>query len=171
MFEDSDHFPSLKGKAAEMRWLAKPMSLVWQDFMDPALQLHRQIKMLLDQAALIEELLDAHPAELVLPPGVGQQFAKACFRYNQLLTAVGSWHHERGLVVFNYTIKNHYLCHIGLLANYLNPRIFWNYQGEDFVGRLRKVIAACQQGRPGHRVSAKAVKRYCLGLGYLLQPC
>eukprot|EP00969_Alexandrium_andersonii_P211002 9318989-Alexandrium_andersonii.AAC.1 len=71
----------------------------------------------------------------VWPPAASQQFQSVVFNFLALQTALGSFFHSQGVFLFHTTIKSHYLIHLGDCTAWINPRIAWNYAGEDFMQR------------------------------------
>ena len=70
------------------------------------------------------------------------------------------------MYLFNFTIKSHYLAHIALSSRYINPRLAWCYAGEDFMQKVKTIVASTQRGTQCHLVSKKAMQKYCQGLAF-----
>ena len=84
--------------------------------------------------------------------------------YNAL-TNIGN---ERGIPRYNFTGKLHVLYHISHFARFLNPRLTWTYQFEDFMGHWIKLGHACALGTLGHKIPAKMMQHYMLILSHLV---
>ncbi len=140
-------FPKLKGKAAEIRHLGKPLR---------------------DVFTMMEDILDEHQQEYCLPADAHQCFFDAVFAFLAILTALGNWYHGQGVLLFNFTIKCHYLVHIAYYSKYYNPRAAWCYSGEDFMQTIRKLVASCQRGTPPYLVCSKTLRKYASGLSFMM---
>ena len=175
MFDGGSHFPSLKGKAAEIRALLGPMLSACEKFLGHNTLQKRQIKLMLQCAIKMESLLDEHQTKYKLPDTAAIEFKKAAMAFVQLNTALGQHFHlhqdvpMRQKLLFNHTIKFHYLVHLGLLAAHLNPRLTWCYSGEDLMMKVKRVVQSCHRGLPGHMIPKKAMHKYAYGLGMSLQ--
>ena len=92
------------------------------------------------------------------------------FEYNQLLTRMAHHFHSRGLPYCNYTLKNHYLCHIGLQAGKtgVSPRVAFCFQGEDFMSVLKTLCRGSNRGVDSAKLVDKVVGKYLRGLDLLL---
>ena len=56
-------FPKLKGRAAEVKSLAYPLLLTWIEFMDSTSVVHKQIRLLLQCSARMEDFTHDHKKE------------------------------------------------------------------------------------------------------------
>ena len=174
MFDGGTHFPSLKGKAAEIRALLGPMLSACDEFLGEDTMQKRQIKLMLRCAVKMEDILDEHQLEYKLPPGAADDFNQAAVAFVQLNTSLGKHFHahpdvpEAQRVLLNHTIKFHYLLHLGILARYMNPRLAWCYSGEDLMMKVKQIVQSCHRGLPGHAIPTKAMRKYAFGLGSIL---
>ena len=66
MYHNSNGFPRLKGKAAEIRQFVHPLIVVFKKHMSVGNQQHRQILLALEMSAEMEAVLDEHAEEYVL---------------------------------------------------------------------------------------------------------
>ncbi len=57
----------LRGTAAEVRAIGAALHVVWQQFGNLRLELHRKIELCLRLSVRMEDILDKHPEEFVLP--------------------------------------------------------------------------------------------------------
>ena len=97
--------------------------------------------------------------------GAATVFKNAANGFVALSTALSNHFHREGTVLFNYTIKWHYLMHLADIAGYINPRLGWNYQGEDLMHRVKVLVQASHSGAAPHQVVNKVMGKYVLGLG------
>ena len=161
---DGNGFPRLKGKAAEVKHLAAPLLGALDLFLSNN-EIHQQMKLLLKLAVRMDEVLDSNKDLFVLPPADATAFKKAAYGFAQVTTSLGHHFHEKGDMLFNFTIKFHYLCHLGDIASYISPRVAWCYKGEDMMQILRKLVQSVARGTPQHLVAHKVIVKYIHGFG------
>ena len=156
-------FPSLKGKAAEIRRLAGPLCAAFSRYMNSQDEGHRQIHVALQLVLKIENLMDEH-LDYRWPAAVANDFEKA----TQALVQVSAVLYRRysadgGMMLFNFVPKHHYLLHIGMAARYISPRLAWCYDGEDFMQKAKTIAQANHKGTPPYLVVPKMMEKYILG--------
>lgn len=159
------NFPVLKGKAAEIRGVLPAVTFVFTHHMDRTNTQHKQVKLALEAACEMEALLDDHKDSYTLPPGAADTFAKAANSLVLLQTALGNYFHARGILLFNFTIKSHYLLHLGMLCSHINPRAAWCYSGEDLMAKVKGIVQASTRGANATRIPAKVMEKYVRALG------
>ena len=76
---------------------------------------------------------------------------------------------DAGEMLFSLTPKFHFLSHLADQAGHEHPRLYWNYQGETFVGRLASIAHQCSPGKPIHDVTLKLCDRYRIALHLRLE--
>ena len=62
---------------------------------------------------------------------------------------------QKGLLLWNVTLKQHFLIHTAMICKYYNPRRYWNYADEDFVGRIAKLASS----RGGPKAAATTTRK------------
>ncbi len=67
--------------------------------------------------------------------------------------------------VFNYTIKAHYLMHIGLCARYTNPSFGSCYAGETLMQTCKTLFQASCRGNNALEASNQAMLRFVMVRG------
>ncbi len=117
----------------------------------------------------LELILDKHKGEYKLPSDAAAEFKKIVESIYQLNATLAHHFHNQNIVLFNCTIKFHYLLHLGHLAQYLNPRMAWCYTGEDLMHAIKKLVQSSHRGTPPHKVVHKVVVKYMYGFGRALQ--
>jgi hypothetical protein len=65
--------------------------------------------------------------------------------------------------------KFHHLWHWARQSQYMNPRKFWTYGAEDFVGEIVKIAFACNAGTNASGVSVKVANRFICAFDLLIQ--
>ena len=170
MYEASDalHFPRLKGRASEIRHLARPLLDIWEELMDKDNQQHRQVRLLLKAAWQIERILDEAKDEYVLPEAARKVFKTQCYQYVAAASCLGNHYHTMAPPrwLFHFTMKFHYLLHIATQASDICPRLTWCYQGEDLLQHLKVLIQASARGCSPQTLVNKIMERYIVGLSY-----
>ena len=163
MYVNENHFPCLKGKAAEIRHFAAPLYDVVKRHLDRASPAHRQVHLGFVLILKLEEILDDHADAHTFPQEVADEFFKCAWGFVALSSALHQFYKER--VIFNYTIKFHYLLHLGLIGRHINPRLGWCYGGEDFMMKVKKLVQSSYRGSPAHIIPNKILTKYGRGLG------
>lgn len=162
--KDDKGFPCLRGRAGEIRHLAPALRHAFVQFQQRGNRQHEVVVLMLDLAILIGRILDDHADAYTLPAKASKDLHKCLFAWAQLNTELGTFFHPRGALLFNHTIKTHYMLHIGLQAAYINPRLGWCYAGEDLMQRTKKLVQSCHRGTGPHLVTKKALLKYVTGL-------
>ena len=161
---DANGFPRLKGKAAEVKHLAAPLLAAIDVFLCRN-EMHQKIRLLLELALTMEDVLESNKDKYALPSSEAEAFRRAAYGFAQVTTSLGQHFHENGDLLFHYTIKYHYLCHLGDMASYINPRLAWCYGGEDFMQISRTLVQSAAAGTSRHLVAHKVVVKYASGFG------
>ena len=58
---------------------------------------------------------------------------------------------------------------VGEEAEWLNPRVTWNYSNEDWVGRMSRVAFSVRFGLVAAKRSKPLVSKYCMGMSVRLK--
>lgn len=162
---DDRTFPQLKCKAAETRHLCMPLRDAFKAFMSADNVQHKQILLMLELCVKIEAILDRWSGEFVLPPDAANELNRSIVGFVQLNTSLGHHFHPKNIVLFNMTIKFHYMLHIGKTAHKMHPKLSWCYMGEDFMRKIKQVIQSSNRGAAAQTIQPKAMAKYAQGLG------
>lgn len=153
--------PLLKGKAAEIRHLIPVLASVARD-----------------KANATGGLKESHIAECL--------HSLACF-YDQIYQADFFMTQEEGVaafghikkclrhyawlqieaasdILFQMTPKFHWACHLGYMCKWQNPKSFWTYKQESWVGSMAAVAHSCAHGTKATKLSVSFCQKYILGL-------
>ena len=76
---------------------------------------------------------------------------------------------RRGELLWALRVKSHFFVHIADHAAFLNPRVGWAYQYENFVQKILRVTRASAKGTPPHKVGTPVMAKYRTVLGTRLQ--
>ena len=98
---------------------------------------------------------------------MARAFQKLVNKYNTTIVQLGAHFHRHpsGMTrLFNLTVKNHILEHIGLDSGTLNPSIVWGYPSEDFLMKVRKLVQSSAHGASPMRIQRTVMHKYIHGL-------
>ena len=155
---------TLRGKAAEIRSLARPLLTLWARYMSDTIAVHKKIHVLLKLNWRIEELLEQHKFVYRFPPDAAANFRDSV-NGMQLLQAQLCEHFEDNEPrLFRSTEKSHFLQHLALEAQYLNPRMVWCFSGEDMQRKVQALMESCTRGQGPGQASVKMAARYRVAL-------
>ena len=161
-------FYKLSAKAIETRDLLPPLVAILQPWVgNPVVAWFQRLVLL---SKTLDELVFGTPT-MWLGLKERRSLKAEIFEFNQLLSKL-AWHfHNAGKPFCNFTIKNHYLCHIGLHAckTGISPRLAFCFQGEDFMSLVKNLAKASGRGISSSKMINKIVQRYLRGLDLLLE--
>ena len=167
MFVRKSGAPKLRGRGAEVKGLSSIMVRLWQEHCNPAISIHQQILCLLKQNYRMESLLDEHKEDLAFPAASAQAFKDAChsmLHLNHLL--FHRFLEEPGCPkLFNTTYKHHMMLHLANHCHELNPRLIWNFTGEDSM----KLLKCCVKGLASSAVVEKLLVHWRYAMHFELQ--
>ena len=163
-YHGRDHFPRLRSRAAETKHLAKPLLYAFQILMAADNDQHKVVLLLLKLAVKIESIMEEHKDKYVLSPAVADDWKKTCNAFVLANAKLGHYFHPRKVMLFHYTIKFHYLCHIALLGKRLNPRLAWCYCGEKMMQVCKTIVQSSHLGSAPWVVVNKVVTKYARGV-------
>ena len=161
-------FPKLKGRAGEVKGLIKPLLRMWEKNMTEANQQHRLARLLLQASAEMEDLLEANSRNYALPSEDSARFKHLCFQYVLCSSALSNYYHARGIFLFHFTIKHHYLLHLGLLSADVNPRITWCFSGEDLMAKVKALAQSSCRGVCPQKLVSKMMTKYMYAVSFTL---
>ena len=160
-------FYRLSAKAVETRDLLPALLAILDPWKGNALVQWWQRLLLL--STKLDELVFENP-NMWLSQEERRKLKAGVFEYNQLLSQL-AWHFLKvGKPFCNYTIKNHYLLHIGLSAakSGISPRVAFCFQGEDFMSLIKSLTVASGRGVSSAKLIDKVIAKYLRGLVLLL---
>ena len=132
-------------------------------------RVHQQIKLLLETSFAMNCLIDDYPSSVFKFQGPDyKKFKDMTWVYVRLFSALARTYMERGCPLFDVTIKLHYLIHVMLQAEWLNPRLSWTFSGEDFMHIMKILAQSCVRGTKSPQVASKMLAKYrvCLELRF-----
>ena len=163
-----DTFPKLKGRAAECKSLMPALAEVWEGYMTAGDVSHQAVLQGLKSSAMLDEILDCYPDADVLPDEVARDFVDHSWLYVRCQNAVAAhFNRDEALMIFDITIKTHWVCHCAQRATHLNPRKGWNFAGEDFMHKCQVLHQSCMRGNSAPQSVVKFAGKYAYALHLL----
>ena len=163
--------PLLKGKAGKIKAFGFALVGVFQQLMNPSDPKHNIVLKGLRLSVRIDVIMRQYAAAYRYPQDVAEEFEACCFDYCRITCALINAYHkaEPPVPVFNYTIKAHYLMHLGVCARYTNPSFGSCYQGETLMQTCKSLFQASCDGSAALAACNTAMYRFvmarALGLG------
>ena len=167
-----DSFPKLSGRAVEIKNLIPALAHVWAELSDAADVHHQAVLLGLVQSARMDSILDLYPDADRLPAADANAYRDAAYGYARTQGALADFYNEESggaLMLFDITAKTHWMLHGADNALYLNPRLSWNYAGEDFMGKVKVLHASCCRGNSAAMSTNKFASKYCFALHLIFQ--
>ena len=160
--------PLLKGKAAKVKSFGFALVHVFQQHMNPSDPKHHLVLKGLKISVRIDTIMHQHADEYRYPPDIAEEFELACFNYCRVVGALIRAYHKAvpPVPVFNYTIKAHYLMHLGVCARYTNPAFGSCYDGETLMQTCKKLFQASCRGNGPLAASNQAMYRFVMGRAF-----
>ena len=87
---------------------------------------------------------------------------EACERYMVHFNWLTRYAEENLKMLYNLSYKLHHFWHIVYHARYLNPKLGWCFQFEDFVGTMIKCARGCMHGTPWTLVGKTCLENFLL---------
>ena len=169
MFIRKKKFPKLRGKASEVRHLAKPLSALWRHFMNGHVVTHRQIDLYLRLNIRFENILDDYKDHYAFPAAAHTAFVDTAFSMMQLSSQLADHFVDEGIAMFDMTSKAHSVLHIAMLSKHINPRATWCFRGEDMMQKAQALLQSCVRGNNGALCFRKMLSHYRFGLHLLFE--
>ena len=118
-------FPQLKGRGPQVKQLGPVLIKVFEKNMVAEDAVQQLALWGLKCSVRIDEVLDANQGLFVLPLAAAKEVEDMCFEFCRVnATLVLTFHRATpSVALFNCTMKNHYLMHVGVAARYINPLI------------------------------------------------
>ena len=118
----------------------------------------------------MNELIDEYPSTLFRFSAEDfEKFKQMTWVYLRLYTALAKTFMNEGKLLFDITVKSHYMAHLMIQSEWLNPRLSWTFAGEDFMHIMKILAQSCVRGTQGPKVAAKMLAKYSLTLDLRFQ--
>ena len=155
--------PKLRGRAGEIRRLAKALTACFKHYMDPEDELHKNVRSCLNTNCKLDDILDDNPGwRLVGEPY--EQFVRNAHGFCCLYETCATLAAGKTWEMFDVTIKLHYLLHIAKHSKFMHPKLGWCWSGEHFMKITKQLLASCTRGSVAQDAQVKMVDKWCIAL-------
>ena len=169
------YMPFLKGRSIEVRDIGPPLLEAFRSFMgmpctDVPMMQQQQILLALQNSIAMDTIIHDNAKAITFSGQVLTEFQAAGYNYLILFNALGTYYaetHAPAKKIFDVTIKAHYLAHCVVEAEFMNPRLGWCYSGEDFMFRIRRLLATCCYNSSPSASVVIFIKKYLSGMHLL----
>jgi hypothetical protein len=174
---DSAKLPFLKGAGGQIKNLMRAMAIAFREItnepryrnaplgVDPTNRLHETILFMIGESLKINVLLEKHSSAYRMEAPDCDHFRVACFQYCKAVTACCRLCHPRA-ALFHFTLKSHYLLHLGVVASYICPCLGDCSEGEDLMKVAKRLIASSSRGNSFLGCTKTAMAKYCHALSF-----
>ena len=129
---------------------------------------HRDVLTGLVCSARIDALLDEHRGKPMLPPAARKEFRDMCFEFVAAQASLVAFYHP-ATPLHNIATKTHYLMHLGMIADFMNPSQGACWQRENMMSVSSRLMASSAHGAGPEHTQRSAMDKYCKVLGFALQ--
>ena len=147
MFVKKKGLPCLRGRAAEVKHFGKALESTWRKHMNPNLEIHQKVALMLKMNNQVETLLDKHKGKFRVPQPDALSLETNAFAAMQLQQELRQFFADADQPLFNVTSKSHFLLHSVMSAVFMHPHLSWCYRGEDFMRLWQRLGKNSVRGR------------------------
>lgn len=149
----------LKLKGAETKHILKPLALIAENVCAAStLEIDHRIAACLKAMDRLVDILDE--SDMFLTPEQHAELKSASVLFFGHYSWLRSWAETNERFLFHVTIKFHMLWHLIDDAKFLNPRSYWCFKGEDYVGKISDLTASVAMGVKSTRLTSKLCDKY-----------
>lgn len=159
-------FPKLKVKAAEATSCLKAALHVWKLHLDQEQQADVWVKLLLESAVAIDDMIRQSTDEWSLCSEDGEKLLDMGKRYCMLNVALERhfWNTDSRKLFQSGTFKHHWMLHALQLARHISPKRTWCYSGETYMSSCKTLLKSCLKGRGPLAALHSFMDKYVLAL-------
>ena len=147
----------LKLKGAETKHLLKPLASIAETTCSDS-EVDRRIASCLKAMDRLVDIMDE--AGLFFTEQEHAEFKAAGIHFFGHYSWLNSWAVANDRYLFHITIKFHMLWHLIQDAKHLNPRCYWCFRGEDYVGKISNLTASVAMGVISTRLTGPLSHKY-----------
>ena len=155
-------------EAAELKHLLPVLWALAQELLDEGSDYERLILGALASSCKMDEVMTKSTCEWTLSYSERADFCLACSVLNHSLTQLGLLTHAQRIPLWNYTVKNHVLEHIGLEE--FHPRLTWNFGSESVLMHVRTLIQGNKSQQNKYSLQALVLQKWLCGLQISMRP-
>ena len=163
---DGTKLAYLKGSGYQIRATGHAMLPICRKHFDCKNDQHGMMVWTLEQSIEIDNVLHEHRYEFSYPELASKRLLDASFGFCQGCTALIKHFHARDEALFHFTIKSHYIMHIALAGQYINPMLASCDSGEDMMKVVKRLLASASGGRTSMGACHVAMEKYIRGLSF-----
>lgn len=141
------HWPKLKAKAAETKWLIPALAALWGKLHIPSDSYHARIMDVLQMQLCIQSIIDADPTADFLTAIESRSLRGYVDQYLQLYSWLAQSSDLQGLKLFSIVPKHHMYWHWAMKFLYIHPSRGTTWMDEDFVGLMKKLCVISTRGQ------------------------
>ena len=162
-----DPFPKFHGKAAETKYMVEPVSAFLKSHRGngkvEAGEFYESMVQLLDWSREIDVVIDGMDG-FGVDVAKGELLETLVHNYNVLLTKVCHVAISKGVFLFNFIPKNHYLFHLAQKGRLMSPKLAWCYQGEDLMQKVKTMAQGSFQATLPRKLGSKILAKYLVAM-------
>ena len=158
-YKPTSDFPKLKGRGAEVKGVVRPMAYIWDLYKTGSDKLHDRIVQVFQHLLDMIGILSDHSTKVFLPAPAVKSFQTAVTLFLKKYSLLRQAADKDKDLLFRVTIKHHWLFHLGQRAAYINPRRACSMLDEDYVGKVKIVVASAVHGTKAHDVPSKVIDK------------
>ena len=156
--------PKLKGRAAQVQNLTKPLLELWQHHMNSGSEINRKILTMLRLDVAMEKIMKDNSENLAFAPPDSINFKKFGFAAAQIHRDLALHFATHKPPLFADIPKLHAVLHSVLACDYLNPKLTWCFRQESNMNVRKTLAMSCARGIQGPQVTAKMVAKMRVAL-------
>lgn len=157
-------YPKLKGRAAEIKWLAPCLRNIWERHRRPGLEEDEWVARALDTLCAMQELLDEDSRQFFMAVPQVAEFRLLIDEHLTWYCKLAGKADSVGDLLWTLAPKHHWLWHMGWKSQFLHPRRSACYQDEDFMKVVKSIVKACTASTPLHKVPLYVLHKYRWGM-------
>ena len=150
----SDEYPRLRAKAAETKDIVYPIFRVWERFRSLRDPDHDRVSLMLRALVDLQAILHDSRHLPILPIAHALKFRDLVRGFLKDYALLANSADREKASLYSLVPKHHWLWHLADRALFINPRRSCCLLDEDYVGKIKLVVASCAFGTPLHNVQS-----------------
>jgi hypothetical protein len=160
-------FPRLKGKGMEVQQLLDPLLSVFTKFKRVGNEDDRKTERVLAAMSEIQQIFSIHIDFYFLPPTDARRVLELADRMLEDYAVLHLRAAGRGELLFAVLPKCHWLWHLFHRSQFHHPRLGNTCLDEDFVGRVKKIVANSAAGMALHLIPVTVMTKFRWGKEFM----
>ena len=155
-------YPRLKGRGMEVKHLLLPVAAVFKKYNRAGHADYSLAQNVLDTLADIQCAFDSTPGNF-LDPEDANRVLEMCDRFLHDYATLNLRASAKGDLLWHVLPKFHVFWHLCYRSRYVHPRLGNTCLDEDYVGKLKLIVAKSTAGVPLHGIPNKIVDKFSWG--------